>query len=97
MRRQDIAPASETVTVELRDAATGRVVERIALARGRDYQINVLQGMITLTDPLNGPLDRRLVQTTLTGDETVNLVVQYEYTPTTSDVQFNRWRFGLWF
>lgn len=86
LRQQDIAPGTQTVTVELRDTATGRVIDRINLIEGRDYQINALQGVITLTRPLTGTADSRLVSTNLNGDETINLVVQYEFTPTTSDV-----------
>ena len=86
LRQQDISLGTETVTVELRDAATGRVVERLQLVEGRDYQINPVQGIITLTRPLTGSVDRRLISTDPSGDEVINLIVQYEFTPTSSDV-----------
>lgn len=86
LRQQDITPGTQNVTVELRDTATGRVIDRITLVEGRDYQINAIQGLITLSKPLTGSMDSRLISTNLSGDETVNLVVQYEFTPTTADV-----------
>ncbi|MEM1149147.1 MAG: hypothetical protein AAGI03_01115 [Pseudomonadota bacterium] len=86
LSEQDITQGSQTVTIEIRDSITGRVTDRVTLIEGRDYRINALQGVVTLTSPLSDTLDRRLVSSTLGGDETVNLVVQYEYTPTSSDV-----------
>lgn len=86
LRRQDVSPGTETLTVELRDADTGRVVDRQSLVPGRDYEINYLQGVITLTKPLTASVNTNLVQTNPGGDQNVNLVAQYEYTPTTSDV-----------
>lgn len=86
LRQQDISLGTETVTVEIRDAATGRVVERRKLLKGRDYQINPVQGIVTLKQPLTGSVDRRLISTDPSGDEVVNLIVQYEFTPTSSDV-----------
>ncbi|MEL6574144.1 MAG: hypothetical protein AAFQ64_21065 [Pseudomonadota bacterium] len=86
LRRQDISPGTETLTVELRDADTGRVIDRQSLVPGRDYEINYLQGVITLTKPLTSSVNTNLVQTNPGGDQNVNLVAQYEFTPTTSDV-----------
>ncbi|MEP4249958.1 hypothetical protein [Tateyamaria sp.] len=83
---QDIEPGTQTVTVELRDEVTNRVVDRVILIEGRDYQINALQGLITLNEPLTDSLDRRVISSTGSGDEIINLVVQYEFSPTTSDV-----------
>ncbi|MFW2590134.1 hypothetical protein [Sagittula sp. SSi028] len=83
---QDIEPGTQTVTVELRDETTNRVVDRRVLIEGRDYQINALQGLIILNEPLTDTIDRRVITTTGGGDEVINLVVQYEYTPTTSDI-----------
>ncbi|MBU2991671.1 hypothetical protein Q4555_13285 [Octadecabacter sp. 1_MG-2023] len=83
---QDIQPGTQTVTVELRDAVTNRVIDRVTLVEGRDYQINAIQGLITLNEPLTNSLDRRVISTNVSGDEAVNLIVQYEYSPTTADV-----------
>ncbi|MGB5866082.1 MAG: hypothetical protein WBG95_17480 [Sulfitobacter sp.] len=86
LRQQDIYPGTQTITVEIRDAVTNRVVDRRTLIEGRDYQINHVQGIVTLNQPLTDSLDRRLISTTQSGDEIINLVVQYEFTPTGADV-----------
>ena len=86
LQRQDVTPGTETLSIELRDATTGRVVSRQPLTPGQDYEINYLQGVITLARPLTGSVNNNLVQSNAAGDQTVQLVAQYEYTPTTSDV-----------
>lgn len=86
LQRQDITIGSETLTVEQRDADTGRVIARQVLVAGRDYDINYLQGVITLYNPLTSYVNPNLIQTNPGGDVAVNLVSQYEYTPLTSDV-----------
>ncbi len=86
LQRQDITVGSETLTVEQRDADTGRVIERRRLVAGRDYDINYLQGLITLYNPLSSYVNPNLIQTNPGGDLAINLVSQYEYTPLTSDV-----------
>ena len=86
LRRQDLTIGSETLTVELRDAGTGRVVERRTLVRGRDYDINYIQGYVRLASPLSGGGNDNLIQTNPGGDITANLVAQYEFTPTATDV-----------
>ncbi|MEJ8563015.1 hypothetical protein QTO30_18555 [Yoonia sp. GPGPB17] len=86
LRRQDITVGTETLTVELRDSDTGRVVERQSLVAGRDYTINYVQGYITLTTPLSSGGNTNLIQTNPGGDLNANLIAQYEYTPTALDV-----------
>ncbi|MEP3346677.1 MAG: hypothetical protein ABJN34_16615 [Litoreibacter sp.] len=86
LRRQDITQGTETITVEIRDAVTGLVIDQQRLTVGTDYYVNYLQGVITLTSPLTDSVNDNLIQTNPGGDQTVNLVVAYEYTPTTSDV-----------
>jgi hypothetical protein len=86
LQRQDIMIGSETLTVEQRDADTGRVIARQTLVAGRDYDINYLQGVITLYNPLTSYVNPNLIQTNPGGDVAVNLISQYEYTPLTSDV-----------
>lgn len=87
LRNQDINIGSETVTVEIRDQITDRVVDRTVLQPGRDYTINYIQGTVLLTSPLSASAGTDSLVTTLPGgDESVNLVVNYEYTPTTGDV-----------
>lgn len=86
LQRQDISVGSETLTVEVRDANTGLIVERTALEYGRDYAINYIQGLITLSEPLSGTTGGGTVISSATGDYIVNLVAQYEFTPTATDV-----------
>ena len=54
LSRQDILLGSETLTVELRDADTQRVISRTSLVQGEDYDINYTQGVVTLYSPLSG-------------------------------------------
>lgn len=86
LQRQDLTIGSETLTVEMRDADTGRVIDRRVLVPGRDYAINYLQGLITLNTPLSASSNPNLIQTNAGGDVVVRLVSQYEYTPVSSDV-----------
>lgn len=107
LRRQDITQGTETISIEVRDAVTGLVVDQRRLVAGRDYDVNYLQGVVTLTSPLTNSTNNNLIQSNPGGDQTVNLVVSYEYTPTTSDVDGfsyggrfeawadDQWRFGL--
>lgn len=82
LSRQDINGGSETVSVQMVDPDTGRVVETSNLVEGVDYEIDYLQGVIILTSPLNSSASGSNLISTGTGRYDVNLVVQYEYTPT---------------
>lgn len=81
LQKQDISIGSEFLTVEIRDPVSGRIVQRQLLTYGRDYDINYVQGVVTLTRPLSGATSGGVV----TGSsQQVNLVVQYEWTPSGS-------------
>lgn len=87
MRRQDITVGSETLTVEIRDAITGRVVERRRLRAGIDYSFDYLQGIVILKKPLawqTGTLGP--VRDGAFGGNLVYLVAQYEFVPAADDV-----------
>ncbi|MGR3793744.1 hypothetical protein [Vannielia sp. SX4] len=87
LRRQDIGIGTETVTIQIRDASTGRVLETRRLIAGQDYQINYIQGVVTLAAPLSSyGSGNGLVITEPGGSNDVNLVVNYEYSPTSTDV-----------
>ncbi len=86
LQRQDIAIGSETLTIELRDQVTGRVLERRSLVAGRDFTINYIQGVITLTTPLQGSGATGVVSAAPGVGAQSRLVVQYEYTPTATDI-----------
>lgn len=87
LKRQDINVGSETVTVEIRDSVSGRIVERRTLVYGDDYSFDYMQGVMILKRPLasstgtDGP-----VRDGALGGNRVYLVAQYEYTPVATDV-----------
>ncbi|SDX40320.1 hypothetical protein [Litoreibacter albidus] len=87
LQRQDISIGSETLSIEIRDPASGRVLERQSLVYGRDYEINYLQGIVTLKAPLTSTTGGGVVVTNQGGEENVNLVAQYEYTPTSGNLE----------
>lgn len=86
LRRQDISVGSETLTVQIRDGATGRVLETRVLQEGRDYDVNYLQGVITLASPLTSRTGDDTVVSRPGGSNDVVLIANYEYTPTASDI-----------
>lgn len=76
--------------MQVTDPDTGRVVRIQRLSPGVDYEIDYFQGVITLTNPLNSSSSGgELIGSGSAGSYDVNLVVQYEYTPTISDVDGN--------
>lgn len=90
LKRQDINGGSETVTVQVVDPDTGRVVRTRRLSAGVDYEIDYFQGVVTLAEPLNSSASGSgIIGSGPLGSYDVNLVVQYEYTPTISDVDGN--------
>lgn len=82
LKRQDITIGSETVSIEVRDTTTGMVLSRRTLVHGKDYEINYLQGVIVLSQPLNSTMAADgAIREQAAGEGVVNLVAQYEYTP----------------
>ncbi|SFI52759.1 TonB-dependent receptor [Aerobium aerolatum] len=87
LKRQNTISGSQTVTVEIRDPITGRVLERRHLTEGEDYRFDYLQGVILLNRPLSstsgsiGP-----VRDGALGGNQVFLIAQYEYEPIATDV-----------
>ena len=86
LRRQDVSIGTETLTIELRDPITGRVLQSRVLVAGRDYTINYIQGLITLAAPLSSASGGGLITPPLGSAPQVRLVAQYEYTPTSGDI-----------
>ena len=86
LEKQDIGATSETVTIQLRDPNTGRVIETRELTPGVDYDINYIQGIITLAEPLQSTLAQTTVVSDPTSAAQAQLVVQYEFTPTATDI-----------
>ncbi|MBJ2151579.1 hypothetical protein [Paracoccus sp. IB05] len=87
LSHQDILSDSESIWVEIRSRTTGLVVERRRLTEGTDYRINAVQGVVILNAPLSATAGGDgLVTNNPLGDYDVNLVAQYEYVPTTGNV-----------
>ncbi|WP_238991823.1 transporter [Gemmobacter caeruleus] len=87
LKRQDILTGTATVYVQWRDPVTGLVVRQQRLIEGEDYEVNYFQGLILLKRPLpeSGAGGGLVVDRPL-GQYDVNLVAQYEYVPTTGNV-----------
>ena len=81
--QQDVTRSSETISIQTRDGNTGRVLSNRTLAAGLDYQINYIQGVITLAQPLQSRVDGGVIDSE---DDDIVLVAQYEYTPALNDV-----------
>lgn len=86
LEKQDIGVGTETLTVELRDPVSNRVIGSRQLTPGVDYEINYTQGIVTLTRPLQPSMVGQGLISDATTQVQVRLVTQYEYTPTAGDV-----------
>lgn len=93
LRNRDLSLGSEQVYVEVRDTASGRVLKRNKLRFGEDYQVNYIQGIISLNEILPSVSDQsNLVQAGSFIGHPVYLVVSYEFVPGFLDP--NVWNFG---
>ena len=87
LSRRDIQSGSETLIVQVQDPVSGRIVDQRRLVEGRDYRIDYVQGVVILNAPLSPSAGAGgLVTDRPLGDYNVNLVAQYEYVPTTGEV-----------
>jgi hypothetical protein len=86
LEKQDIAGASETISIQLRDPDTGRIIETRLLVAGQDYEINYIQGILSLTRPLQSAVTDGLFSGGATGTSDVVLVAQYEFQPDAADL-----------
>ncbi len=84
LSHQDINGASESISVQVVDPDTGRIIETRRMVAGVDYEIDYIQGVLNLTSPLNSSTSDGGLFTSVDGDYDVNLVATYEYTPTAS-------------
>jgi hypothetical protein len=73
---QDVNKGSETITIEERDTVTGFVIGKSSLKAGIDYDFDYSQGVVLLTTPL----------ATNISSHPQFLVINYEYTPATTQV-----------
>lgn len=82
LRHQDITMGSERVWVEVRDRDSGLVIDRKLLAPAQDYEINYLQGRITLNQPLSSTGSAPgMISTGSFNGNALYLVTTYEYVP----------------
>jgi outer membrane protein OmpA-like peptidoglycan-associated protein len=87
LRHQDVSRGAEKVWVEIRDRDSGLVLQRRALIPGSDYEVDYLQGRVLLTSPLASLADNgTLVRAGGLSGQPAYLVVDYEYTPLTGDL-----------
>ena len=86
LQQQDIARGTEQIFVQVRDPQSDRIIDSRALVPGVDYQINYIQGIVTLARPLFGTTGDGLISSTGARRDDVVLVAQYEYTPVAGDV-----------
>jgi len=89
LTRQDITGGSVKLAVQVVDNATGRVVSSTDLQAGTDYTIDHIQGMVLLNSPLAAAATGAGVVSGGGADYAVNLVAQYEFTPTGFNVNDN--------
>jgi flagellar motor protein MotB len=82
LNRQDILTGSERVRIEIRDKASGITKGVVNLSPSVDYDIDYIQGRVTLAEPLSATAtDNLLVRNNSTPGDEAFLVVRYEYTP----------------
>lgn len=82
LRHQLLTMGSERIWVEVRDRDSGLVIERKLLSPAQDYEINYIQGRITLREPLNSTgAVSGLISTSSMNGNPLYLVSTYEYVP----------------
>jgi outer membrane protein OmpA-like peptidoglycan-associated protein len=83
----NLTEGSEQVWVEIRDKDSGLAIQRTPLTEAQDYEIDYVQGRITLRAPLPSVTDgSSLVQTATANGNPVYVIVTYEYVPGLTEV-----------
>ncbi|WP_056037574.1 hypothetical protein [Loktanella sp. 3ANDIMAR09] len=86
LANQDVLRGTEQLFVQVRDPQSGRVIDSRALTPGVDYDINYIQGLVTLSQPLLSSAGDGIVGSTGPRRNRVVLVAQYEYVPVLDDI-----------
>ncbi|MCB5200841.1 hypothetical protein LGQ03_16510 [Loktanella sp. TSTF-M6] len=86
LANQDVLRGTEQLFVQVRDPQSDRVIESRALTPGVDYDINYIQGLVTLSEPLLSSTGDGIGGTTGPRRNRVLLVAQYEYVPVLGDI-----------
>jgi flagellar motor protein MotB len=82
LRHQALTMGSERIWVEVRDRDSNLVIERKLLSPAQDYEINYLQGRVTLREPLSSTgAASGLISTSSLSGNALYLVTSYEYVP----------------
>jgi hypothetical protein len=88
LKHQDITTGSETVTVEVRNTTTGQIVSRRSLRSGFDYDLDYVQGLIILKQPLSSSVSSgEVIRDGVSGGADQYLIVNYEFSPVASDAK----------
>ena len=86
LRHRDITRGSEQVHVQIRDKDSDILLSSKTLVAGQDYDLDELQGILLLTNPLPSSADdSALVQAGNLSGNPVYLLIGYEYVPGFSD------------
>ena len=82
LRNQDILTGSARVWIETRDRTTGVLIERRELQEFEDYDLNAIQGRISLAAPLGSTVGQAgLLNGATAAGNLQYLVVRYEHNP----------------
>jgi hypothetical protein len=81
LQRQDIEGGTAVMTLRVSDPDTGRVIDTVTLQEGVDYDVDYIQGVVILAQPLASTAAGNDLITTGSGAYDVDLIAQYEYTP----------------
>jgi uncharacterized repeat protein (TIGR01451 family) len=84
LEHPDIVMGSDKVRVEVVEKTTSRILDNVTLERGRDYEIDPLQGRIILSRPLTQVVDQlapSIIRDRPLDGDNVFLLVDYEYVP----------------
>jgi flagellar motor protein MotB len=86
----DATEGSERLWVEVRDKDSGLAIQRTPLTQAQDYEIDYVQGRVTLRAPLPSVSDgSTLIQTSTANGNPVYLIATYEYVPGLTQVNGN--------
>ncbi|HEY4318395.1 MAG TPA: OmpA family protein [Herbaspirillum sp.] len=90
LQHLDATEGSERLWVEVRDKDSGLAIQRTPLTQAQDYEIDYIQGRVTLRAPLPSVSDgSTLIQTSTANGNPVFLIATYEYVPGLTEVTGN--------
>lgn len=88
LNRQDIVAGSETVQILVKDTLSGRIVERRTLTPEDGYDLNTIQGILTLSKPLARSAGQSDLLSSASDSDLVSIVdIQYDFTPISTEVE----------